>query len=139
MKTSNSLNELFRAVMTQAELNANRQLALISASIELWRTDHKMTQAMFADFMGVTQAMVSKWESGEYNFTVKTLAEISDRLGVSLADLFSGNITRREYLKTSIASTRTQLSTCATTSVAPAFETASAPQFQYVVINGGAA
>ena len=139
MKTSNSLNELFCAVVTQVELNANRQVALISASIELWRTEHDMTQAMFADFIGVTQAMVSKWESGEYNFTIKTLAEISDRLGVSLTDLFCGNVVQPEYLKTSMSSTRTQLSPSITTSVAPAFETAGIPQFPYVIINGGAA
>jgi len=30
--------------------------------------------------MGVSQGMVSKWESREYNFTVKTLNEICEKL-----------------------------------------------------------
>ena len=35
-----------------------------------------------ASFMGVSQAMISKWESGEYNFTINTLNEICDKLGL---------------------------------------------------------
>ena len=49
-----------------------------------------MTQAAFAEFMGVTQVMVSKWESGEYNFTVKTLSEISAKINMPPDVLFSG-------------------------------------------------
>ena len=63
MKTSNALNRLFETAMTPAERSGNQQLALISAAIEMWRADHNMTQAAFAEFMGVTQVMVSKWES----------------------------------------------------------------------------
>lgn len=64
MKTSKALSKLFGAVMSPAEKSANRQLALISAAIEMWRVEHDMTQAAFAELMGVTQVMVSKWESG---------------------------------------------------------------------------
>lgn len=92
MKTSSQLSEIFSAVLTPAEIEANNQLALISAAIELWRVDHHMTQADFAKHMNVTQAMISKWESGEYNFSVKTLAEISAKLGMSLETLFCGNL-----------------------------------------------
>ncbi|MCO7109621.1 helix-turn-helix domain-containing protein [Gemmiger formicilis] len=74
--------------MTPAERSANQQLALISAAIEMWRADHNMTQAAFAEFMGVTQVMVSKWESGEYNFTVKTLSEISAKINMPPDVLF---------------------------------------------------
>ena len=41
-----------------------------------------MNQKQFASFMGVSQAMISKWESGEYNFTINTLNEICDKLGL---------------------------------------------------------
>ncbi len=41
-----------------------------------------MTQKEFAEFMGVTQGMVSKWESREYNFTIKSLNEICEKLGL---------------------------------------------------------
>lgn len=139
MKTSSSLNELFSSVMSRAEMSANRQLALISAAIELWRVENNMTQKEFAKFMGVTQSMVSKWESGEYNFSVKILSEISDRMGISLESLFCGNPPLREYSKRSMASTQTQLCQSTTTSVAPVFEDTNKPNFPFEIISGGAA
>ena len=39
-----------------------------------------MSQKQFAQFMGVSQAMVSKWESGDCNFTIETIAKICDKL-----------------------------------------------------------
>ncbi len=34
--------------------------------------------------MGVTQGMVSKWESRDYNFTIRSLNEICEKLGLNL-------------------------------------------------------
>ena len=39
-----------------------------------------MSQAEIARYIGVTKEMVSRWESGEYNFTINTLNEICDKL-----------------------------------------------------------
>lgn len=39
-----------------------------------------MTQKEFAEYMDVSQGMVSKWESREYNFTIKSLNEICEKL-----------------------------------------------------------
>lgn len=77
-KTSEWLTE----GISDLELKQIRDLAFISASIELRRKDLGMNQKQFASFMGVSQAMVSKWESGEYNFTINTLNEICSRLGL---------------------------------------------------------
>ena len=134
MKTSNVLNKLFEAMMTPAEMSANRQLGLISAAIELWRADHNMTQAAFAEFMGVTQAMVSKWESGEYNFTVKVLAEISTKLEMPLETLFSGNLEPYNYEKSSVMSSKTKVE-------APGESTTFKPFYpcKFEILPGGAA
>ena len=43
-----------------------------------------MNQQEFAKYMGVTQGMVSKWESREYNFTIKTLNEICQKINLKL-------------------------------------------------------
>ena len=45
--------------------------------------------------MGVTQGMVSKWESRDYNFTIRSLNEICEKLEldlcVELEDRYSAN------------------------------------------------
>lgn len=68
--------------VSDLELKQIRDLALISSAIEIRRKDLGMNQKQFASFMGVSQAMISKWESGEYNFTINTLNEICDKLGL---------------------------------------------------------
>lgn len=59
---------------------------MVSISIEIRkaRKERGMTQKEFADFMGVKQAMVSKWESGHYNFTMETIVKIYDKLDLPL-------------------------------------------------------
>ncbi len=54
------------------------------------RKKKKMNQSQFADFMNVSQAMISKWESGEYNFTICQIVKIFDKLGIDV-DLAYGN------------------------------------------------
>lgn len=61
----------------------------------LARIERSMNQKQFAAFMGVSQAMVSKWESGDCNFTVETIAKICEKLGlIPRLELLSEN----EYL-----------------------------------------
>ncbi len=48
------------------------------------RIEMGLTQREFAEYMGVTQEMVSKWESREYNFTIKTLNEICQKIDLKL-------------------------------------------------------
>lgn len=66
------------------ELKTIVELAKISALIERERLEMGMTQKEFAEYMGVSQGMVSKWESREYNFTIKTLNDICDKLNLDL-------------------------------------------------------
>ena len=68
--------------ISDTELNSLKQLSRISVEIELRRHEMKMTQKQFAEYMGVSQGMISKWESGEYNFTIETLYSICEKLGL---------------------------------------------------------
>jgi transcriptional regulator with XRE-family HTH domain len=70
--------------MAEADVKTTVELAKISAKIERCRLEKGMTQKEFADYMGVTQGMVSKWESREYNFTIKTLNEICYKLNITM-------------------------------------------------------
>ena len=69
---------------SDAELKTVIELAKISGKIERARLDLGMTQIEFAEFMGVTQGMVSKWESRDYNFTIRSLNEICQKLNLNL-------------------------------------------------------
>ena len=70
--------------LTEVEVKSIIELSRISAQIEKCRLELDMTQKEFANHMGVTQGMVSKWESRDYNFTIKSLNEICHKLGMTL-------------------------------------------------------
>lgn len=58
--------------------------AKISVNILQKRISMNKTQKEFAKYMNVSQGMVSKWESGEYNFTIKNIADIFDKLDLNV-------------------------------------------------------
>lgn len=78
------LFQLFDDKLTLADINASKYLGKISAAIVQKRIELKMTQKEFAGYVDVSQSMVSKWESGDYNFTVKGLAELAEKLNMEL-------------------------------------------------------
>jgi len=77
--------------LSNEKIKEIKKLAVISAQIQLRRIEMGMNQKQFAKMMGVTQGMISKWESGKYNFTIKTLDEIYDRLGLEFSPTVQNN------------------------------------------------
>jgi len=71
--------------MSETEIKTTVELAKISAQIERRRLELGMTQIEFAAYMGVSQGMVSKWESREYNFTIRSLNEVCEKLELDLS------------------------------------------------------
>lgn len=76
----------------EEELRAEEILAIVSGRIQLRRIEMGLDQKQFAKLLGVTQGMVSRWESGTYNFTISTLVNICEKLGLS----FDPQITVKE-------------------------------------------
>lgn len=70
---------------SESEVKTIVELARISAKIERRRLELGMTQQEFAEYMDVSQGMVSKWESREYNFTIRSLNEICGKLELNLS------------------------------------------------------
>jgi len=56
----------------------------ISTAIFDYRIKYNLSQKKLADKLGVKQAMVSKLESGDYNYTVEQLWKIASKLGFKL-------------------------------------------------------
>lgn len=52
----------------------------ISIALFDYREKHKLSQKKLAEILGVTQPMVAKLESGDYNYTVEQLWKISNKL-----------------------------------------------------------
>lgn len=78
------LLKIFEEDVTLAYIDAAKYLGKISAAIVNRRMELQMTQKEFAQYINVSQGMVSKWEGGNYNFTIKGLAEIADKLEMEL-------------------------------------------------------
>lgn len=79
----NNMRDLINTIsakLSYGDVLAAEQLAKISTMILKARIDKGMTQKEFAHLLGVSQSMVSKWESEDYNFTVEALANICDKL-----------------------------------------------------------
>lgn len=92
-KTANWVSE----GIDDAEIKTIVELARISAKIERCRLDLGMTQKEFADYMGVSQGMISKWESREYNFTIRSLNEICQKLKLSLSMSMEKPCSKSDY------------------------------------------
>ena len=92
----NKVNQLAEAIsqtLSSSDIAAAKQLAKISSVILSNRLERGMNQKQFAEFVGVSQGMISKWESGEYNFTVETLANICEKLNLDFDVILSSRWT----------------------------------------------
>ena len=91
-RTINKSTNWLTAGLSEEELIAKKNLAIIAAEIQLKRIDMGLDQKQFAKLLGVSQGLVSRWESGTYNFTISTLVSICEKLGLS----FNPQITPKE-------------------------------------------
>lgn len=86
--TKSKMFDLMAQYLSKSDIYASKAIATISATIFNHRQNMGMTQGEFAEFMGVTQGMISKWESAEYNFTIETVAQIAEKLNLSFEIAF---------------------------------------------------
>ena len=63
------------------DLDLDDLLVEISLKFINFRIDNKLTQKQLAEMLEVSQVMVSKFESGDYNPSVGQLLKISKKLG----------------------------------------------------------
>lgn len=91
-KTITKTTNWLTAGLSEEDLIAKKTLAIIAAEIQLKRIDMGLDQKQFAKLLGVSQGLVSRWESGTYNFTITTLVNICEKLELS----FKPQITSKE-------------------------------------------
>ena len=91
--------DLLTRGIPQEKLETEAALAVISAKIYLRRIELGLDQKSFAKLMGVSQCMVSKWESENYNFSISTLVKICKKLDLE----FIPEIAKKEVQPVTIA------------------------------------
>jgi ribosome-binding protein aMBF1 (putative translation factor) len=74
--------------LSEEERKTARHIADIAASIQWKRRLLGYTQTDLAQKLSVSQAMISRWENGEENFTVSTLSKISSALDMKFRNPF---------------------------------------------------
>lgn len=75
--------DLFDSLPTDALLESDI-MSYIAMKIIDKRLSMGMSQKEFAKHLGVSQSMVSKWESCEYNFSIKSLLKLASALEMKL-------------------------------------------------------
>lgn len=79
------------------EMAVENLLVDIACEFINFRVKNKMSQKDLAEKLQITQAMVSKLESGEYNPTVKMLFEIAQKLSWKFSIQFESSMRNSEY------------------------------------------
>ena len=84
MKTTALLfDECLATVKNDVKMELDMSFALAD-EIDMILREKNISQKQLAKKMGKTEAEVSRWLGGTHNFTLRTIAKISDALGVKL-------------------------------------------------------
>lgn len=84
MKTATQLfDECLASVQNDVKMEPDMSFALAD-KIDMILREKNVSQKQLAKKMGKTEAEVSRWLGGTHNFTLRTIAKISDALGVKL-------------------------------------------------------
>lgn len=77
--------------LSDEEIQYNRLMGSIAGQLYLERIKRNMSQKEFAEILNVKQSLISRWESGDNNFTFHQVAKIFSRLGLEVDISFTTN------------------------------------------------
>ena len=77
-----AMNEICGDLPYTADDRYYETLDNISIAIVNYRIAHHLSQQQLADYLRISQAMVSKYESGDYNISWKALFDLFDKLAI---------------------------------------------------------
>lgn len=87
MKTTAELfDECLAGVSNDVKMELDMSFA-IADKIDMILREKNISQKQLAKKMGKTEAEVSRWLGGTHNFTLRTIAKISNALGVKLLNI----------------------------------------------------
>lgn len=87
MKASDNIENLLSALsenLSVEDIILADVLSDLATSISSKRVSMALSQQEFADYLGISQGLISRWENGDTNFTIKTLVQIAQKLDMTL-------------------------------------------------------
>lgn len=91
LKSANEvMNTIFGDLPYTSEDRYYEILNNISIAVVDYRIKHGFSQKQLAEKLDVSQAMVSKYESGDYNISLKALVSLLDKLNINMSIDFDG-------------------------------------------------
>lgn len=78
------LFSLFENVLAPEDVLCAKVMSQASRAIIRERLNLQMNQKEFAEHIHATQSLVSRWERGDYNFSIKKLSGIASALDMNL-------------------------------------------------------
>lgn len=85
--------------LSEAEIKTNDILAQIALQFLNYRKKHSLSQKELAEKLGVSQALVSRWERSEHNFTIANLVNALTKLNIEVDIAFEKKIACKFPLK----------------------------------------
>lgn len=82
-KPSAALSKILSSI-SEEDKRHTRDRMLVAVKIADALEAKKLSQKRFAELMGKSESEISEWLSGNRNFTIDTLSDIGDCLGISL-------------------------------------------------------
>lgn len=98
-----NFNELITSVPKDIKVELNLSFAISNRIYELM-TERGLTKKQFADALGKRPSEITKWLSGQHNFTIRTLSQLSVFFGKSLITVSIGRKAAKPYIVDDIES-----------------------------------
>ena len=83
-RTIDDLFSMFSDTLSPEDVMTAKLISQISSTITKERLNLNMNQTDFAEHIGASQSLVSRWEHGDYNFSLKKLSEIAVKLDLDV-------------------------------------------------------
>lgn len=106
-KQSAVLTKIISSI-TEEEKRHTRDRMKIAVKIADALEMKKLSQRGFAELMGKSESEISEWLSGNRNFTIDTLSDISNKLGISLLSVSDMRVKRISTNASHIKSNKTR-------------------------------
>lgn len=86
-----------KPVQNMAGYASRKALDAFSTRLVEYRIEHNLTQTALAHELGISQSMVSQYEEGTNNVSIKRMCEICEKIGVRINVSFSAANAPTEY------------------------------------------